>query len=367
MKNYSKLSTVLAFIVLGTACHKKEAPKEAPDRNKDIQLTAAQAKEIKLDTVKLVNEESELSLTGKVAFNEDKVSKVFPLVGGNVVKVNVSLGDYVHKGQELAVIRSGDIGDIQTQYNVALSNLQIAQKNRDISEELFKTNVNSEKDVLNARNEYKKANSDVNRLKQLLAIYGATENTNDAEYRVLAPSDGFIVEKNITENMSFRTDNAPQIFTVSFLRSVWVLADVYESDLSKIKLDEEVDVTTIAYPDKVFKGEIHEISSLLDPETKALKVRIVLDNSEGLLKPEMFASVRVHIKNSNKVLAIPTKALVFENNRFHVMVASGNNTFSKRQVEIIRSVGEKTFIKSGLSEGEQVVVKNSLLVSNNNI
>ena len=129
MNNTLKYASLLGLIISASACHKQAEQPAADETNTNtVTLSSEQAKSIKTDTVKMVNELTDLTLTGKVSFNEDKIAKVYPLVGGNVIKVNVSLGDYVHKGEVLAIIRSGDIGDVQNQYNAAQSNLLIAKK-----------------------------------------------------------------------------------------------------------------------------------------------------------------------------------------------------------------------------------------------
>ena len=329
----------------------------------EVLLTDQQNQILGIDTVKLVNDESELSLTGKINFDEDKVTKVYPLASGNVIDLRVSLGDHVERGQELAKLRSSEVNDMQNQYNVAQSTLNLAKKNLDIAKELYRTKAYSEKDMLNADNDYKKALSDVNKVKQQLDIYRANPTNNDAAYHILSPIDGYIVEKNISEGMQVRSDAGNSIFTVSYLNTVWVLADVYENDLSKVKQDDEVDVTTVAYPEKVFKGRIKLISSLLDPTTKTAKIRVVLDNPDGLLKPEMFAIVNVHNLKPDKVLSIPSKALVFDNSQFYVMVAKGNNTYERRQVTVLRNSGDRSFIEKGVKAGERIVTDGSLLVS----
>jgi len=358
------LFPMAAAIVLGACQKKKSATEEPPSDPNIVHLTRQQLKSIGTDTVKYTNGENMLTLTGKVSFDEDKVSKVYPMASGNVVHVYVSLGDHVNKGQLLAVMRSSEINDVQNQYDVALANQKIAKKNVDNAEQLFKSNYYSENQVLSARNDYKKAESDVNKLKQQLQILGANSDKNDAEYRIAAPTDGYIVEKNITDNMQVRSDNATNLFTVSYLNTVWVLADVYESDLSSVHIGDSVDITTVAYPDKIFKGTVQRISSLLDPTTKTLKLRIVLDNKDNLLKPEMFAIANVHGANgSTKKLSIPTKALVFDNSHYTVMVAVNDTTFKKRPVDIFRIEGDRTYILKGLVAGERVVTDGSLLVS----
>ncbi|MCX6312864.1 MAG: efflux RND transporter periplasmic adaptor subunit, partial [Bacteroidetes bacterium] len=293
MKTIYLIPLIPVFLL--SCSEKAEVVPAAKQNTNSVSLSEEQLKNISLDTARLVAEEEDLSLTGKISFDESKVGKVFPLVGGNVIKVTVALGDYVHKGQLLAIIRSTEISDLQSQYSVAQNNEAIAKKNLDIAEELFKTNVNSETQLLSVRNEYSRSQSEVNRLQQALSVYGSNTQNSDGMYNVYSPMEGYVVEKNVNEEMEIRSDNGTNIFTVSALNTVWVLADVYESDIAKITLGDEVEVSTLAYEGKIFKGTIGQVGNLLDPETKTLKVRIVMDNTDGLLKPEMFAVVKVHI------------------------------------------------------------------------
>lgn len=357
---------LVGILIFGSCETKSPEENEKPLPPNQVNLSDAQLKNISLDTAKVVKEEEDLTLTGKVSFDESKVGKVYPLVGGNVLRVMVSLGDYVHKGQLLAVIRSTEINDLQSQYLVAKNNQTVAEKNLEIAEELYKTNVNSESQVLSVRNDYSRAQAETNRLQQSLAVYGASSGSTDGLYNVYSPMEGFVVEKNVNEEMEIRSDNGTNIFTVSALNTVWVLADVYESDLSKIKLNDEVEVTTIAYQDKIFKGTIDQVGNILDPQTKTMKIRIVMNNPDNLLKPEMFAVVKVHIANPGQIVSIPSAAVLFDNNKFYVMVKKDPNTFEKRQVALGPILGNNTYIKDGIREGEIFVTEGSLLVENNN-
>jgi cobalt-zinc-cadmium efflux system membrane fusion protein len=353
-------------VVLFFSCNKNAVEAPQPDNKSDnISLSEDQLKNISVDTAKSVPEEEFLSLTGKVSFDESKVGKVFPLVGGNVIRVAVALGDYVQKGQLLAVIRSTEISDLQSQYVVAQNNVDIAKKNLDIADALYKTNVNSETQELAAKNEYARAQSEANRLLQALSVYGANPKSTDGTYTVLSPIEGYVVEKNINEDMEIRSDNGTNIFTVSSLNTVWVLADVYESDLAKITTGDEVEVSTLSYGDKIFKGQISQVGNLLDPETKTMKIRIVLDNKDGLLKPEMFALVKVHVAHPKKSVLIPSASVIFDNNKYFVMVRKGKTEFEKREVIPGPVVGKNTFIKKGIDQGEVLVTEGSLLVESN--
>ncbi|HVA99407.1 MAG TPA: efflux RND transporter periplasmic adaptor subunit, partial [Bacteroidia bacterium] len=167
------LSSVSLFLFILTSCGKKDAETTA-DNSNAMPLSEAQLAGLKVDTVKLMNEVSVLKLNGIVSFNEDEVANVFPLVSGHVTSVNVSMGDHVTKNQILATVRSGDVSTYQNQYNVAAANVQMTKKNLDIAQELYKTNVYSEKDLISAQNDYKAASANLDVASQYLKVFGTT-------------------------------------------------------------------------------------------------------------------------------------------------------------------------------------------------
>jgi len=153
------------------------------------------------------------------------------------------------------------------------------------------------------------------------------------------------------------------MFIISDLKTVWVWAKVYESDISKIKIGDQVTVTTIAYPDKIYKGTIKKIGSVLDAEARIVKVRIDLDNPNELLKPEMFATINIMPTTNEKMLGVPKNAVFIERNKTWVVRETGKNTFEK--VEVVQGNGSQQFIeiKSGLSQGQKVVTDGALFVA----
>jgi len=332
-----------------------------------VKLTSDQFAYVKMDTAKAMNDQSELTLNGKVSFDQNKVIKVYPVAGGNVSKVYVNMGDYVHKGDALALIGGGDVSAISGQYAVSKSNVELAKKNLDVARELYKTNVYSEKDVLSAENEYKKAMAEETKSKSYIKMMGLGDESKGGEsYTITAPADGYVVEKNISENTLIRPDNSNNLFTISSLKTVWVVADLYENDIARIHEGDKVDIHTIAYPDRIFSGKIEQIGNFLDPVSRVVKVKVVLDNTEGLLKPEMYASVKVTCVMPGKVVEVPTKSLVLDGDHYCVMVFKNDHEFEKRRVNIIRNLDERTLIGSGLAEGEKIVTDGSLLVASNN-
>jgi cobalt-zinc-cadmium efflux system membrane fusion protein len=152
------------------------------------------------------------------------------------------------------------------------------------------------------------------------------------------------------------------LFTVAKLDNVWVLANVNESDLENVKQGQDVSIQTIAYPDKKISGKIDKIFNVIDPDTRAAKAMIKVQNADVALKPEMNATVTVHYADTKKFVAVPSDAIVFDKSKYFVMVYRGKNDVETREVNVYRALDETTYISSGLKEGEKVIVKGNLLV-----
>jgi membrane fusion protein, heavy metal efflux system len=339
-----------------TGCGKKE---EIAEKKDPFCITDTVMRQMKLDTVAEREVENELNLTGKVTFNEDKVVNVYPLAGGHVESLKVELGDYVKKGQVLATIRSSEIAEFENQMISAESNLSIAKKNMEVAEDMFKSGLNSEKDVVTARLDLQKAKSELSRIREVMKIYGVQ---NQPIYSVKAPISGFIVKKDISENMELRTDNPQQLFTISDLDNVWVMANVYESDIAKLQTGYEVSIKTISYPDKTFTGKIDKIFNVIDPETKVLKVRIVLSNKDYLLKPEMFANITVKFAGNRKMASLPEDGVIFDKNKNFVMVYNDKCNVETREVKVYDTIEGYSYIENGLKDGDVIISKYQLLV-----
>ena len=351
-----------ALTLVATSCKKKEEKKEAsvPAEKNKISLTQEQAKQVTVETVEETSFSEEFTAVGEVSFDENNVVRVFPIVSGSVDKVNVSLGDYVQRGQLLATLLSTDISTYQRDYNVAKADYEIMEKNMARSEELFKSGMLSEKEFAEAKKDYENAKSDFNEKKQILELYGGSSEHLDATFRVVAPRSGFIVERNINEGTQIRTDASTNIFTISDLKTIWIWANVHESDMAKVKEGDNVSVKTIAYPDKTFTGTIKKIGTMLDPASRVIRVRTELENEEGLLKPEMFATVIITSKTKEKIIAVPEKAMILENNNFYVVRETGTNSFEKVMIKVGKRFSDYVEVTEGIKAGDRLIVNGSL-------
>jgi cobalt-zinc-cadmium efflux system membrane fusion protein len=310
--------------------------------------------ETKIEPIKL-----QLRLAGKITADENKLVEIFPLVGGNVAELNAELGDYVHKGQVLAIIKSGEVADFERQLTDAESDYLVAQKNLRVTQDLFESKLSSERDVLAAKNEVNKQQAELTRLKEVFEIYGIDKQ---AEYKVKAPISGFIIEKKINRDMQLRSDKADNIFTIAEINDVWVNANVYESDIAKIVPQMEAEVKTLSYPDETFNGFVSKIYNILDPQTKTMRVRIKLNNQNYKLKPEMNATITLKYTEGGEMIAVPSKAVIFDKSKNFVMVFKDKFNIETREVEVYKQVGSVTYIKHGLNANEKIISQNQLLI-----
>lgn len=361
MKNIDNPLLILLILLLSSCGGKEDqSASTADDSPNQIVLTASQMKTMGVQTVQPIPYAEEYAAVGEVNFDENTVIRIFPIVSGTVESVEVSLGDYVQRGQLLASMLSTDVTALQRNYNVAKADLEVAEKNLSRAEELYKTGMISEKEYAEARKDYANGLSDFKEKQQILELYGSSSERLDATFRVLAPRSGYIVERNINEGMQIRTDNNTNIFTISDLKTVWIWANVHESDMSKVHEGDRVAVKTIAYPDKTFTGTIKKIGTVLDPQSRVIRVRTELNNEEGLLKPQMFATIIITSRTSENVLAVPNKALVLENNNYYAMREVAPNTFEKVMVRVGRKFNDYAEVKEGLLTGDRIIIDGAL-------
>ncbi|HEY0297714.1 MAG TPA: efflux RND transporter periplasmic adaptor subunit, partial [Arachidicoccus sp.] len=333
------------------------------DANADTQqkyvLPDSLLKTIEIDSVLNANYSSAITLTGQVDYDEDHVVKIYPMVSGVAQNVNAMLGDYVQKGQVLAVFRSSDITAYSNDLTNAESNFQIAKKNRETTISMYKSGLSSQVDSVNAEQQYLQAKANLSKAERILQN---SAGSSDGDYIVRAPISGFVVERNINNGMAVRPDNGSNLFTISDLNTVWIMANVYESNIPYVKSGDSVDITTLSYPGKIFRGRIDKLMNVLDPDSRVMKVRVVMNNPGYLLKPQMFTSVSVSYSENKSMIAIPSSALVFADNQNYVLVYKSPSDITIVPVQLAGTNGDKTYISSGLQAGQRVIASQALLI-----
>ena len=353
------LPACLCAALLNACGGQTEAPQET---TRELFLTDSLQNVVSVDTVHIHEVADELTLNGRVTFNQEQVARVFPIFGGTVTEVSAEIGDHVRKGDILAVIRSGEVADYEKQKKEAEQQLVIARRNLQSVQDMFASGMASERDVLQARQELSNAEAEEKRITEIFSIYHLA---GKSLYIVKAPVSGFIVEKNINKEMQLRSDQNDEMFVISGLENVWVMADVYESNISKVHENAPVRITTLAYPGKEFTGKIDKVYNMLNDESKTMNVRVKLTNENYLLKPGMFTNVSVISRSSDKQLPrIDSHALVFENGKNFVVTVDAAGKLAVKEVEVYRQLSKECYLSSGVQEGDRILNKNVLLVYN---
>lgn len=314
---------------------------------------------LKLDTVRTIPLVNSITFTGMVDVNQDNQVNIFPLVSGSATEVRAQLGDYVTAGQTLAVVKSSEMAGYSNNLTVAQTNVTTTKRQLDAAKDLFSSGLSSSVDVTVAQTNYDQAVAQLDMVKKVLKING--DNTQ-GEWIVKAPVSGFIVQKNITNGTSIRPDNTNAVFTISDLKNVWIWANVYESNIGNIHLGDDVSVTTLSYPGRIFKGKVDKMLNALDPTTKVMKVRVVIPNPNYDLKPQMFASIVIANPENTNAISVSSKALIYDNSRYYVIVYNGHGDASITPVEVLNSLGDKTYLKSGVKDGDQVISSQAIQI-----
>jgi cobalt-zinc-cadmium efflux system membrane fusion protein len=308
-----------------------------------------------------------LRLTGAVAYNAFKTTPVITQVGGPVSRILVVPGQHVRQGEPMLEVTSPDYSQLLDTYLKARDTFRVADKNYDRAKDLYEHNAIAERDLLQAESDRNQAQADLNAAEQGMKILGI-KNPEDlvkapssAEIPVIAPIGGQVVERLVSPGQVMQAGQT-QAFTISDLSTVWVLADVYQADLAYVKTGDAVVVQTDAYPD-TFHGKISYVSAALDPNTRTLQARIVVDNPGEKLKKDMYCTATVTAGAVQNAIAVPDAAVLRDDeNQPFVYVASGSNQFGRRSVEIGESQNGQTRILKGLSVGEKVVGDGSLFL-----
>jgi cobalt-zinc-cadmium efflux system membrane fusion protein len=308
-----------------------------------------------------------LRLTGTVAYNAFATTPVITQVGGPVSRILVVPGQHVKAGQAMLDVSSPDYSQLLDSYLKAADSFRLANKNYARAQDLYQHHAIAERDLEQAESDRNQAQADLNAADQGMKILGI-KNPEDlakaptsAQVPVLAPIGGEVVERLVSPGQVVQAGQT-QAFTISDLSTVWVLANVYQGDLASVRSGDDVEVQTSAYPGS-FHGKISYVSPALDPNTRTLQARIVVDNPGEKLKRDMYCTVIVTAGSIANAIAVPDSSVLRDdNNQPFVYVAVASNQFGRRDVEIGESQGGKTQILKGISVGERVVGDGSLFL-----
>jgi cobalt-zinc-cadmium efflux system membrane fusion protein len=348
-----------------TSYSSKEAK---PDQAALFTIPQEQMSHVQVVTIEPVKLTRTLRLTGAVAFNAFSTTPVITQVGGPVSRILVVPGERVKQGQPLLEVSSPDYSVLLASYLKAKDTYRVTDKNYDRAKDLLEHHAIADRDLLQAESDRNQAQAELFASEQGLKVLGITnpdsllsKMPSGAEVPVRAPISGEVVERLVAPGQVLAAGTT-QAFTISDMSTVWVLANVYQGDLAYVKDGDDVSVQTDSYPD-TFHGKISFVSPALDPTTRTLQARIVVQNPGEKLKRDMYVNVTVTAGSIPNAIAVPDAAVLRDDeNQPFVYVASSSNQFGRRQVEIGNSQGGQTQILKGLSPGERVVGNGSLFL-----
>lgn len=311
---------------------------------------------------------AELAATGEVDFDRNRLAHVSPRLAGRVTDVKANLGDEVKKGDWLAAIDSIELGQAKAAYLTASARADVTRRAFEREQKLFEEKISPEREMLEARADWLAARSELNAASETLRLYGLTKRDienirfGDPQASIVplrAPIAGRVVEKHVTQGELVTPEK--NLFSIADLSTLWVWTDIFERDLAKVHLGDEVAITTESLPGKVFNGTIGYIEDQVDREARTVRARIDVANDARQLKPGMFVRVRISDPHADagaaqeQALVLPSAALVREGNDTFVFVQEAPGVFEQRKVRAGRMAGDLVEILSGLEPSDTVV------------
>lgn len=312
-----------------------------------------------------------LTLSGKIAYGEDRYSRVSSPLQGRVVEVRVHLGGRVKAGDVLLVVDSPDIAQAYSKYVREDSDLQYATRAYELANDLYEDKALALKDLKQAENELVKARAEFRLAKErLLSFRVAPKELNKpldkqqitSRFEMKSPLSGIVVERTVTPGQSVTGDPDHVLFTVADLDVLQVVADVYEHDLALVREGQSAVVLVEAYPGMEFPAQVTSVGDVVDPATRTIKVRARVDNQAHKLKPEMFARLQLDVGDTRQFLTVPREAVLEVDGKQFVYVVESDRGYHKREIKIAAVSPDQTRVVEGLKQGERIVTKGAVLI-----
>ncbi len=366
------LTAALSVVFLaGCSSKSDERARQAGTAPHDVTLTAQQRKHIKMFTVAASNFHKTIETTGTVDFDNDQATNVLAPFSGPVTKLMVALGSHVKKGQPLAVVESPDFASAISNYRKTLVTAHTARQIADLDQDLLKHHGVSQREAEQALTDAASAEADRDAARQALVSLdtpkevireiGQGRPIAHINGIIRAPVTGTVAEKLITPGQLVQTGSTP-CFTVANLSRMWVMARVFGADVASVHVGDTADVETGDGSGKL-SGTVGNISNLVDPDTRSVQVRVVVDNPDNTLKKQMYVRVRIRSSRQSSGLLIPVSAILRDDENLpFVYVARGNNSFARRHVTLGYRNNDRYDILEGLKAGDRIVVDGGIFV-----
>ncbi len=362
---------IAAFALSACGGRKPETPQSATATDSGVTITAAQRGQIITAKVEQKSYTPTILTTGTVAFNGERSTQVIAAISGPVSKLLVDLGDSVKVGQALATVASPDFAAAVAAYRKSETALHNAQRIESLDEKLFANDALARAELDQAKSNLLAAEADRDAAIQQLAALGIDSTSiesirqgkpvSGAQSAIRSPIAGVIVERSITPGQLLQAGATPT-FTVADLSSVWVQGSVFEGDAAAVFKGEAVLVRIEGVADS-FPGRLDYVGAMVDPDSKAMAVRILVPNVRGRLKQNMLVHLEIRGARPRAAVVIPVSAVLRDDDNLpFVYLDAGNNRFDRRRIAVGGRTGDVYEVTSGLRAGESLVIQGALLL-----
>ncbi len=354
----------LLFTVAGCTGSQISAELETagdPTEDEGLAVVELEPTELEVAGITLGEPESRtsrtLQVTGTITFDQNRVSHVGPKTQGRLVELIVEVGSKVGVGDVLAHLESPEVGAIRAELTEAEALLGIATENYEREQRLEARGISSRRELLDAESELRVMQARAGTAQERLRVLGATSHGDGGHFDVSAPFGGTVVERHAGRGEVVGTED--NLFTVADLSNLWIELDIYERDLRNVRSGLPVEISTAAWPDQTFPGQISYVADILDPVRRSVRSRVEVPNPNGLLRPGMFAEARVQLVASEPFMALPREAVQTIEDQSIVWVPGDHpGEFVAQPVKMgMDLLGGMVEIESGLSWDDQVVVR----------
>lgn len=344
------------------AAEKNTAPPQRQEVN-EIVLTpgSPQLTSVKVEAVTEIPVPVTEPLNGKIEFDENRTARIVSPVAGRAISIKAQVGDAVKAGQTLLVLDSPDVGGAVADARKAQADMQLKQQALERSRMLVDHGVLAKKEVEVAQADWATSLAESERATARLKNLGVSTAAND-NFALRSPIAGMVVDRKINPGSEVRPDLPDPLFIVTDPNALWASIDLPERELSRISQGQKLSVQVDAYPDEVFNGEVKTIGVMVDPTTRRIPVRCVVEG-KGKLKPEMYARITPLDSSQHRVIRLPNSALITEGLYSYVFIEERPLHFKKRKVTLDVQRREYATVKEGLKPGDRVVVGGAILLN----
>jgi cobalt-zinc-cadmium efflux system membrane fusion protein len=327
---------------------------------------AAQLAFLKLETATTAPLPASEPMNARLTLADDLTARIFPAVGGRIVSLQAAIGDTVKIGTPLAVLDAPDFGQAIADLHKAEADSVQKKKALARATALYQGEALARRDLEAAEADAQAAAAETERARLRLANLAPVGGRIDGQRLVLrAPLAGIVVDRQANPGTEVRPDAANPLFVISDLKRLWLAIDLPEKAAAHAKIGETVNFMVDAYPGADFNARIDKVGAMVDPATRRIPVRAVVDNADGRLKPEMYARATISATDTARVIRLPVGALLTGGLNAHLFVQIGPREFERRSVAIVRQDAEFVYLAPGsaVKPGDKVVVRGALLLA----